>query len=161
MRQVRCRFADCLFSRQEAGDKQPADLHLRYIHNYFKYLICTIKISSIRPFIGARDFIISRKFYRDLGFEEKELFHNMSYFGKQGFGFYLQDYAAKEWLENTMVFLEIDNVDDYWNELQALKLPEKYPGVKLVPVRTEPWGKECFVHDPAGILWHFGEFISV
>jgi len=22
------------------------------------------------------------------------------------------------------------------------------------------WGKECFVHDPSGILWHIGEFFK-
>jgi hypothetical protein len=27
-------------------------------------------VKSIRPFIGAQDFEISRNFYRDLGFEE-------------------------------------------------------------------------------------------
>ena len=26
------------------------------------------------------------------------------------------------------------------------------------PIRQEVWGKEGFVHDPSGILWHIGEF---
>jgi len=28
----------------------------------------------------------------------------------------------------------------------------------LTPVRNDYWGRECFMHDPSGILWHFGEF---
>ena len=48
------------------------------------------KAISIRPFIGARDFEISRNFYRDFGFEENILSDNMSYFNKNGLGFYLQ-----------------------------------------------------------------------
>ena len=38
------------------------------------------KAKSIRPFVGAKDFELSRRFYKDLGFEENVLFHNMSYF---------------------------------------------------------------------------------
>jgi len=38
------------------------------------------KTKSIRPFIGAKDLKTSRNFYRDLGFKETILFHNMSLF---------------------------------------------------------------------------------
>jgi catechol 2,3-dioxygenase-like lactoylglutathione lyase family enzyme len=116
------------------------------------------KAKSIRPFIGAENFETSRSFYRDLGFEESVL-HNMSYFKTGGMGFYLQNAYVKDWIDNTMIFLEVDDVDRYWNELSALDLPAKYKGkVKLTPIRVEHWGKECFLHDPSGILWHFGEF---
>ena len=116
------------------------------------------KAKSIRPFIGAVNFEISRRFYRDLGFEESVLSHNMSYFKTEGLGFYLQDAYVKDWIDNLMIFLEVDDVDRYWNELLALDLPAKYKGVRLTPIRKDYWGKECFMHDPSGILWHFGEF---
>ena len=116
------------------------------------------KAKSIRPFIGAVNFEISRSFYRDLGFEESVLSHNMSYFRTEGLGFYLQDAYVKDWIDNLMIFLEVDDVDRYWNELLALDLPGKYKGVRLTPIRKDYWGKECFMHDPSGILWHFGEF---
>jgi len=73
------------------------------------------KAVSIRPFIGAKNFEVSRSFYRDLGFQEVILGPNFSYFRTEGIGFYLQDAVLH-------------------------------------------WGKECFLHDPSGILWHFGEF---
>lgn len=117
------------------------------------------KAKSIRPFIGAKDFELSRSFYRDLGFEETVLTHNMSVFKTKDIAFYLQDAYIKDWIDNTMIFLEVDDVDRYWKELSALNLPVKYKTVKLTPPRTEPWGKEYFVHDPSGILWHFGQFI--
>ena len=116
------------------------------------------KAISIRPFIGANDFQISQRFYRNLGFEESILSHNMSYFSTQGLGFYLQDASVKDWIDNTMVFMEVDDVEEYWKELLTLDLTSKYDGVKLTPIKTYDWGKECFLHDPSGILWHFGEF---
>lgn len=119
------------------------------------------KALSIRPFIGAKDFELSRSFYRALGFREKVLEHRMSVFETGGIAFYLQDAFVKDWIDNTMIFVEVDDADRYWKELSALDLASKYQGVKLSPVRTDYWGKECFLHDPSGILWHFGEFFKV
>jgi len=116
------------------------------------------KIKSIRPFIGAKDFEISRSFYRDLGFEETVLDTNFAVFKSDETAFYLQDYYTKDGIENTMIFLEVDDVDRYYKELLALNLPQKYDGVKLTPIRNLDWGRECFLHDPSGVLWHFGEF---
>ncbi len=117
-----------------------------------------LKAISLRPFIGAKDFNVSRDFYADLGFEEVVLSSNLSLFKTGSFAFYLQDAYVKDWVDNTMVFLEVENVDSFWQKLQTLNLESKYKGVRLAPIRVEHWGKECFVHDPSGILWHFGEF---
>jgi hypothetical protein len=116
------------------------------------------KIRSIRPFIGAKDFEISRSFYRDLGFQETILTNNFSVFAMQNLRFYLQDAYVKDWIDNTMVFLEVEDVDQFWNELLALDLTSKYENVRLIPIRKLDWGSECFLHDPSGILWHIGEF---
>jgi hypothetical protein len=115
-------------------------------------------IKSIRPFIGATNFEISRNFYRDWGFEEIILGNNLSVFKTDCFAFYLQDAHVKDWIDNTMIFMEVEDVARYWNELQELNLAEKYKSVKLTPIKDYHWGKECFIHDPSGILWHIGEF---
>jgi catechol 2,3-dioxygenase-like lactoylglutathione lyase family enzyme len=116
------------------------------------------KTKSIRPFIGAQNYEVSRNFYRDLGFTESIITPGMSYFKTDQFGFYLQDAYVKDWIDNTMVFMEVDDVGRFWDELVALDLPAKYTGVRLTPIRAYDWGRECFIHDPSGILWHFGEF---
>ncbi|RZJ53755.1 MAG: glyoxalase, partial [Flavobacterium sp.] len=85
---------------------------------------------SIRPFIGAKDFDVSRSFYIDLGFEETALGGAMSVFKSGDYAFYLQNYYAKEWVDNTMVFMEVDDVNRFWKELVDLNLPEKYPSVR-------------------------------
>lgn len=117
------------------------------------------KAISIRPFIGAKDFEISRSFYRDLGFEETVLSHNLSVFKTGTLAFYLQKAYVPDWIDNSMIFLEVEDVERFWKELLALDLTAKYEGVKLTPIRTEDWGKECFIHDPSGVLWHIGAFL--
>ncbi len=113
---------------------------------------------SIRPFIGAKDFELSSNFYRDWGFIETILSNNFSVFETNGISFYLQDAYVKDWIDNTMIFLEVEDVDRYWNVLVSLDLTSKYTGVKLTSMKKYDWGKECFVHDPSGVLWHIGEF---
>ncbi len=115
-------------------------------------------LRSIRPFIGTADYQQSRAFYREVGFEEKIIDAGLSVFTWDKISFYLQNYYVKDWVDNTMLFIEVSNTEKSWEYLDALHLPEKYPGVRLSAVRYETWGSECFLHDPAGILWHFGSF---
>ncbi len=116
------------------------------------------KTKSIRPFIGAKDYELSRSFYKDLGFEETVLSSNMSVFKMGDLTFYLQHAYVKDWVDNSMIFLEVDDVNHFWKELIKLELTAKYKEVRLVPIKKQDWGKECFIHDPSGILWHIGEF---
>lgn len=113
---------------------------------------------SIRPFIGAKDYNLSRKFYRDLGFEEVITSPKMSYFFRGTFGFYLQDYYIKDWVDNSMVFFEVDDLEQMLADIKHLKLTETYDMVRLSNIVENDWGNEFFLHDPSGILWHFGIF---
>lgn len=112
---------------------------------------------SIRPFIGSQNFELSRNFYRDLGFEETRLDPKLSVFKTDAIAFYLQDAFVKDWIDNTMVFVEVADVHAFWQQLSAIDLSE-YETARLVPIREENWGSEFFMHDPSGILWHFGSF---
>lgn len=117
------------------------------------------KSKSIRTFIGARDFEVSTQFYCDLGFHEVRIDDSMSYFRvNDSIGFYLQRYYVKEWADNLMVFLEVDDLDLCIEDLKSRKLDEKYEGVRFTKIHDNEWGREIFMHDPSGVLWHFGEF---
>lgn len=114
---------------------------------------------SIRTFLGAINYDESRKFYQELGFEEVVLSSDMSLFKvNENLSFYLQDYYVKKWCDNSMVFLEVEDVEKCYAELERKGLHHKYKNVRLHPIKKLDWGKECFLHDPSGVLWHFGEF---
>lgn len=116
---------------------------------------------SIRSFIGAKGFIESRNFHRDFGFSETVLSEVLSYFNiADNLGFYLQKAYVKDWILNSMLFLELENVGDFITTIHTKKITEKYPKVKISKIFENDWGREFFVHDPSGILWHFGSFIT-
>jgi hypothetical protein len=114
---------------------------------------------SLRSFIGAKNYEESISFYKDLGFLELTISDKMTYFKvDNNLGFYLQRAYVKDWIDNSMLFLEVDNVEDYLLKIKNKNLQEKYPKVKLSKIVKNDWGKEFFLHDPSGILWHFGCF---
>jgi hypothetical protein len=113
---------------------------------------------SIRPFIGAKDYDLSIQFYEQIGFIKTDISHNMCVFELDNIAFYLQKAYVKDWIDNTMVFIEVDNVELFWEKLNDLHLPNTYNQVKLSSIQYLDWGKEFFLHDPSGILWHIGAF---
>jgi catechol 2,3-dioxygenase-like lactoylglutathione lyase family enzyme len=119
-----------------------------------------LDIKSLRPFIGAKDFELSRAFYRALGFEEVVLGPDMSLFQSGPAAFYLQAYYNKEWVDNTMLFLEVQDVHDHLRRIQDLELPDHFPGSEVRPMREEPWGTVFYVIDPSGVLLHVATFSS-
>ena len=117
------------------------------------------KARSIRTFLGAKNYKESRTFYQEMGFEEVILSPKMSLFKvNDQLSFYLQKYYIKKWCDNSMVFLEVDDIDNCWKEIEGKGLQNKYEYVRITPIKEFDWGREFFMHDPSGILWHFGEF---
>ncbi|RYF88535.1 MAG: glyoxalase [Chitinophagaceae bacterium] len=115
--------------------------------------------TSLRPFIGARDYNHSRQFYTDLGFTEFAIASNMCRFAvNETLSFYLQDAYVQDWINNTMLFVEVQNVQQHYQAMLQMGLQERYKNVKLLPIVNRDWGSEFFLIDPSGILWHFGEF---
>ncbi|MBL4734036.1 MAG: glyoxalase [Flavobacteriales bacterium] len=116
---------------------------------------------NIRTFIGAKNYDESREFYRALEFEEIVIDKKMCLFKvNEDLGFFLQDYYVKTWANNSMIFLEVDDIDKCAEDLLSRGLHNKYKDVKFTKIKHFDWGRELFMHDPAGILWHFCEFNS-
>jgi hypothetical protein len=114
---------------------------------------------SIRSFIGSSDFSRSRRFYSTIGFTEVPLGEKMSYFEYQKhIGFYLQDYHVKAWIDNSMLFLELEDAAAYRDHLLSLEIHKDFPEVKITDIKYLDWGHEFFMHAPDNILWHIGGF---
>ena len=117
------------------------------------------QFKSVRAFIGAKNFEESRSFYIDVGFFEIPFSDSMSYFKiDDHLGFYLQKAYVKDWIDNSMLFIEVGNLETYLEEIKNKELTKKYSSVRVSEIVINDWGKEFFVHDPSGILCHFGNF---
>jgi catechol 2,3-dioxygenase-like lactoylglutathione lyase family enzyme len=112
---------------------------------------------ACRPFLPAKDFDASRAFYEALGFE-KLLEGEVAIFGVGTAAFILQRFYQKEWAENFMMQLMVDDLDAWWAHIEALDLPKNF-GVKPPKAPAmQPWGlRVAYVYDPSGVLWHIAQ----
>jgi len=110
-----------------------------------------------RPFLPAKEFDLSKKFYETLGFA-KLLDGDVAIFSAGSGGFILQRHYQKDWAENCMMQLMVDDLDAWWKHIEGLDLPGKF---NVPPPRApamQPWGlRIAYVVEPSGVLWHIGE----
>ena len=113
------------------------------------------RATTLYPFVpSGPDFARSLTFFAALGFEEAWRHGGLAGLRFGGAYFLLQDIDVPEWQKNQMITFEVEDLDAYWSELEALGLPERFPGVKLRPPTQFPWGREVHVIDPGGVCWH-------
>lgn len=110
-----------------------------------------------RPFVPAKDFELSKRFYQELGFE---LVHDgsVAIFAIGKTSFLLQNHYNKGWAENFMMQLMVDDVDAWWSHLSAADLPGRFSVAPPRPPELQPWGlRVLYLFDPCGVLWHIAE----
>jgi catechol 2,3-dioxygenase-like lactoylglutathione lyase family enzyme len=114
---------------------------------------------SVRPFLPAKDFELSKRFYEALGFA-KVLDDDVAIFqigggDCGGGGFILQNYFQKDWAENSMMQVMVDDLDAWWTHISSLDLPTTFGVTAPKPPTVQSWGQRlAYVYDPSGVLWH-------
>jgi catechol 2,3-dioxygenase-like lactoylglutathione lyase family enzyme len=113
-----------------------------------------------KAFVPARDFVLSKQFYQDLGFEVAWSSDDLAYVRKGRSSFLLQRFYNKEHADNFMMHLLVEDVDAWWRHVQAQGLIGKY-GVRAEAPADRSWGLRDFVIlDPTGVLRRIGQNID-
>jgi uncharacterized glyoxalase superfamily protein PhnB len=111
----------------------------------------------VRPFLPVKDYDLSKRFYQALGFE-MALDGEVAIFNTASGGFILQRYYQKDWAENSMVQLMVDDLDAWWAHVESLDLAATFGVAAPKPPQIQPWGlRIAYVVDPAGVLWHIAQ----
>ena len=108
-----------------------------------------------RPFLPARDHDLSKNFYEALGFPKLLDTTDIAIFSSGSGGFLLQNYYQKDWAENCMMQLMVDDLDAWWAHITGLDLPARFGVQPPRPPALQPWGlRVAYLFDPSGVLWH-------
>ena len=114
-----------------------------------------MKFLSLQPFVpSGGDFEKSKQLFIELGFHSNWDADDYVGFEKDGCKFILQKFDQKDFAENFMLTVGVDNVDEFRNEVLDKKLPEKF-GIRIGAVSNMPYGREVNIIDIAGVCWHF------
>jgi hypothetical protein len=112
---------------------------------------------TARPFLPAKNFDLSKRFYEALGFA-KLLDTEVAIFRIGQTSFVLQKYFQKEWAENFMMQLMVDDLNAWWAHIESLDLHTHFGVPPPKAPALQPWGlRIAYVIDPSGVLWHVAE----
>jgi catechol 2,3-dioxygenase-like lactoylglutathione lyase family enzyme len=118
----------------------------------------TPDVFALRPFVPAKDFELSLRFYTDLGFTPERYGNDVAAMKLGPFSFLLQNYYAQQWAENFMMQVIVYDLDAWWKRIEALDLATAYGVQAPRPPAVQPWGLTvAYVFDPCGVLWHFAQ----
>ena len=81
---------------------------------------------GIKAFVPARDFDLSKRFYRDLGFEIPWSSDDLAYLHVGDTSFLLQKFHVAEHAANFMMHLLVADVESWWRQVQSQRLVERY-----------------------------------
>lgn len=112
---------------------------------------------DVKVFVPANDFATSRRFYAALGWHEN--WHHESGLAEielAGRRMFLQDFYAKDWAENFMLYVNVDDADAWYEHAKAVV--EAFEGTRVAEPKDEPHGdRVTYVWDPSGVLLHFAQ----
>lgn len=112
---------------------------------------------EIKAFVPARDYVLSRRFYADIGFEEKSEGDGVAYFAAGECSFLLQDFYRPGHADNFVMHLLVADVDAWHQHLRNERIVERYD-IRLDQPEDRPWRMRDFcMTDPSGVLWRIAQ----
>jgi uncharacterized glyoxalase superfamily protein PhnB len=115
-------------------------------------------IQAFRPFLPAKDYPTSLRFYEAVGFKAHPLGEAMAEMTLGPHAFILHGHdleaADNDWVMHVLV----EDVRGWWRRFESLDLAGRFGVPPLGPPRDEPWGLTVvYLTDPSGTLWHFAQ----
>ena len=116
---------------------------------------------EIRAMVPAQDFVLSQRFYADVGFEAEFSRDGLAGFRLGNCSFLLQDCFVAEHASKLVMVLNLPDLAAFWQGLQRRGLVERY-GVRAEPPQQRPWGRiDMTLTDPSGVLWRIAQHRAV
>lgn len=112
-------------------------------------------VIGLRPFVPAKDFELSKRFYRDIGFTIVSDSGGVAEMSLGKFVFLLQNHYDKTWAEYTALHLYVKDLQAWWKHISSLDLANKYGVQPPVAPAMQNWNMEVsYFHDPSNVIWH-------
>ncbi len=97
----------------------------------------------------------SKAFYEALGFTIELDSDEVAIYRIGATSFLLQNHYQKDWAENFMMQLLVDDLDAWWLWIESLDLSTSFGVPAPQPPMMQPLGRRiAHVVDPSGVFWH-------
>ena len=112
-------------------------------------------IKELVVYAPAKDFEISKAFYKALGFELTKGWRDTFDCRLGNAVFRLQNYYVKDWAENFMMKLDVESVDEWYKHVKAVLAENQYADARCAEPEMVGDTKIMHVWDPCGALLVF------
>lgn len=121
--------------------------------------VIDLHASDLRGFVPARDFALSKDFYQALGCVLEWSDDNLALFRLGASRFYLQPYYVKDWAENSMLHIGVQDAARCHADIAGLLESGRFAPARVAAPRHEPYGAlVAYVWDPSGVLLHLAQW---
>jgi catechol 2,3-dioxygenase-like lactoylglutathione lyase family enzyme len=115
----------------------------------------TLNIRDFKVYMPAKDFEQSKRFYSRLGFKMSEGWGGTADFELNDNRFRLQDYYVKDWANNFMVVMGVDDAEAWHRHVREIADSGEFDNVHVKPPETVDGSLVLHVVDPSGVLLIF------
>ena len=114
-----------------------------------------LTIKELVVYVPAQDFEVSKRFYSALGFHLTEGFGGTMDCRLGNALFRLQNYYVKDWANNFMMKLDVDDVDAWYQHVRKVLEENKYGNARVAEPEMVGDTRILHVVDPCGVLLIF------
>jgi Glyoxalase/Bleomycin resistance protein/Dioxygenase superfamily len=114
-----------------------------------------LSIKDFKVYMPAKDFAASKRFYMALGFAMSEGWGGTADFELNGHRFRLQNYYVKDWAENFMVVIDVDDVEAWHQRAREIAASGEFDSIGVKPPEAVDDSLVLHVTDPSGVLLVF------
>jgi len=112
-------------------------------------------IRDLKVYMPAKDFDQSTRFYTALGFKMSEGWGGTADFELNGNRFRLQNYYVKDWADNFMVVMGVDDVEAWHQHVRKIADSGDFDNVRIKEPENIDDSWVLHVVDPSGVLLVF------
>ncbi len=114
--------------------------------------------SDIKAFIGSRDYDQSLDFYVAMGFKLNFDAGDIAELELGNCRFYLQKYYQKQWCENSMLHITVEDAEAWHRKAKEVLAKRPYGAARVKAPAFHDYGAlVTHVWDPVGVLLHFAQ----
>lgn len=115
----------------------------------------SLSIRKLKVYLPAKDFELSKRFYSALGFTMSPGWGGTADFELGGHQFRLQDYYVKDWADNCMILLDVEDVEAWHRHAEQAIGSGAFSGARIKPPEPVDGSLVFHVWDPSGVLLVF------
>ena len=114
--------------------------------------------NDVKVFVLTQDLELSARFYTALGWRENWRVDGLAELELASSRLDLQAFYAKQWAENFMLYVDVDDAHAWHAHAQAVIETGEFGAARLRPPARQDYGAlVTFVWDPVGVLVQFAQ----